>query len=96
MIRASKAAITDLASERLGACVLAYVPGQLVRAGESPAAGLEMALVGLLPGVDTLVGFEVGTFGVSFAATCRSKRKQISLIICRSLRRLIKGKHLSE
>lgn len=48
VIRAGEGARADGALEGLGARVLPVVPGQLVRAGESPVAALPRAPVRLL------------------------------------------------
>jgi hypothetical protein len=48
MIGAAECALAELALERLVACVLALVAGQLVAARKSPAAPLPATQVGLL------------------------------------------------
>ena len=66
VVGASKGAFTELAGVRPNPRVLPYVPAQLVRPGELPAAVLPQADVGLLPGVGPEVGLEVGALGVDF------------------------------
>lgn len=48
VVRAREAALAVAAAERLGASVLAVVPRQLIRPGETPLAALPGALVRLL------------------------------------------------
>ena len=49
VIRAGEGPVTHLAAEWLVSCMLAVVPGQLIRAGKLPAAILPGTLVWLLP-----------------------------------------------
>lgn len=69
VITPGEAPLADQTLEGLGAGVFTDVPRQFVRACELPLAGGHVAPVWLLPGVDALVGLEVGGLGVGFAAT---------------------------
>lgn len=56
MVGSGKCSFAEPALERPVAGVLSGVSGQLVGSGKPPAAALEIALVGLLSRVGSLVG----------------------------------------
>ena len=59
VVTASEGSVAEMALERLHACVLPVVAGELVRPGELPVAALPAAAVGLLPRVRPLVRLQV-------------------------------------
>lgn len=68
MVGASECPLTVWTLERLHPGVLAHVPGELIGASKLPVTALPVALVWFLPGVGSLVGFEVRALGVDLGA----------------------------
>ena len=60
--------LTHTALERPVPGVLPRVAGQLIGPGKLPPAALELAEIGLLPSVSTLMGLEVAGLGVCLGA----------------------------